>query len=212
MLFPGQQRRRLGEERHVPESEHWWGEWATTGLLVRPLKFLRGDDAKIWSYPDNGDKGDNSWYVGFFGFLVLLLGISSFSKWDTLMTLVVSVTDKEYGLLPYTKEEGHGISGINGWLGGYLVSQLLWKSRNWHCVRGLAVVQSYVAQWMKDSAVSHECHFETLGAGFMAGLALRNLGPKPNPVRVFANWSGVIVAVVMTIYVFLMTTVETILD
>ena len=201
-ILPGQQvmpqtRRRLA-----------WGQAGTqlqSALQLKREGRMKGPIAGFWrrvySYPELDAKHDNgadNWRTflpGFIGFLVMSAGIASYSVWELLIVLSLAVVEHEYsdkigGAFIKSYSIGYGISGVNGWLAGFLLAKGLSKKRNWNSVFGILVFVNYTAQWYKDHFASHVCHFTTMLEGFMLGCALTQWGPKPKPIKVLARYSG----------------------
>ena len=180
MVLPGQQRRRLA------------GDFGYVVQLFPP-------HGHVYSYTtrerDNESLVKRSWWAALYGFTALNLLVGSYSWVDLLVVLGLGVTESEvysqykpeWALYdPYME----GISGVNGWLGGYLLARLVSRQRTWASAGGLAVLYSYVKSWKDDADVHHECHFVTLAEGFLAGLALERFGPKPKPIGLVRRHVG----------------------
>jgi len=169
-----------------------------------------GPNGGVYSYPArNADatdvnQGNRAFWIGSYGFLAMAVAIASYSMWDLLIMLTLSVGESELELNSVFYSIGFGISGINGWLAGYLLARLISKRRTWASLGGLMVLQSYVSQWWKGAvAVSHICHFTTMGQGFIAGLALEHFGPKQKPWKFVRKHIGKIVLAIMVGYMAL---------
>jgi hypothetical protein len=202
-ILPGQQvvrqtrrrRRLVGTETLFEEMSRLKREGRVKGPVVG---FWRG----VYSYPHvdvNNDNGAENWrtfLVGFIGCLVMCAGIASYSVWELLIVLSLAVVEREYtdkigGAFIKSYGIGTGISGVNGWLAGFLLAKGLSKKRNWNSLFGLIVFVNYTQQWWKGLVlVSHVCHFTTMLEGFMLGCALNQWGPKPKPIKVLARYSG----------------------
>ena len=223
-LFPGQQIPRTGRRRLLGKSHEEYekdlariraapDKPSKVPALTRD-KFPYGpfwqilDKGHVYSYPTKDPEGANAStrtaYFGMLGFVLLSLGITSYSVRDLLIVLGLAFGEAELyqsnlnrGSWPFWQLYGigFGMSGVNGWLGGYLVSRFLFKDWNWLSIGGAFTVGSYIYQWYSGLVVGHECHFTTLAEGFIAGVALQykpiaRFLPKPSPIKILARHSG----------------------
>lgn len=148
----------------------------------------------IYSYPTTDPLAENdaykSSYWGLSLFFILSLAITSYSWWDMLIVVGLGLLDAEYHLIPHGAYDTHGISGVLGWLGGYLVARCVSRSRNWASLGGIYMLEGYIEQWAKSRAnISHETHLSTLLMGFIAGVVLEHFGPKPMPFQLLKTHS-----------------------
>ena len=207
--LPGQQiastRRRL--VRSEQPQGYGWVTDDDGDIWLQPF----GPGGGIYSYPfgtfigkDSTNEGIRSTFVGMFGFLAMGVAIASYSMWDLLIMLTLSFGQSELttrGYIPGLYAIGYGISGINGWLAGYLLARSISKRRTWGSIGGLMVLQNYIRQWWEGLVgVSHRCHFITLSEGFVAGLALEHFGPKQKPWKFIRKHIGKFVLAVMLVY------------
>ena len=218
-FLPGQRiastRRRLVRE----ENPQGYGIVTSSNGSIWFQPF--GPNGGVYSYPaamlggeNTVNIGNRSFWAGFYGFLAMGVAIASYSMWDLLIILTLSFGESELANRNYITplfSIGFGISGINGWMAGYLLARLISKRRTWASLGGLMVLQNYVIQWWKGMAVSHRCHFVTLSEGFIAGLALEHFGPKQKPWKFARKHIGKIVLAVMVGYIALGTYLKNIL-
>jgi hypothetical protein len=137
-----------------------------------------------------------------YGFVAMCVAIASYSMWDLLIMLTLSFGESELAnknyISPLYGKVGFGISGIVGWLAGYLLARLVSKRRTWASLGGLFVLQGYIMTWWKGLVgISHICHFVTMGQGFIAGLALEHFGPKQKPWKFARKHVGKFVIMVI---------------
>ena len=168
----------------------------------------------IYSYPTDNPAGANeNWRVtiiGWFAFFTMSLAIASFSWCDMLIMWALSFGEAEIlandRFIPDDAwyrlyHIGFGISGVNGWLAGYLLARSISSRRNWGVLGGFMVLKSYIEQWWAGNVgTSHRCHFTTLLEGFLAGIVLEHYGPKPKPFQLVRKHIGKIVISIIVVY------------
>ena len=193
-------RRRLKvmtkDERDYREAEY--KQYEEDGYFVwRPF------GGNCYSYPgdDNiaGVHGNAGAIMGWNGLVSLIIAGLSFSVTETLIVLALAFLDAESGWwetdvpkLPYHKFTGDGVSGVVGWMAGYDFAQLFFKDRrSWLCFGGVSVVGYYTYSWgvAQHEKISHAAHFQTMGAGIMSAIVLRNR-VKQRPLRILAQNAG----------------------
>ena len=138
---------------------------------------------------------------GLYAFIVLCLAVASYSVSDLLIVLLLACGQEELNVLTdkfSVYAVGPGISGIIGWLAGYLLARGVSKRRTWASVTGLFTFVTYTGMWMDGKrGISHDCHFKTMGEGFIAGLALEYFGPTPTPFKFLRRHIGKFVLATM---------------
>ena len=201
-ILPGQQVARPQTRRRLVGDETMFEKYSKLKREGRVKGPVVGFWRAVYSYPkldaenDNGAENWRTFLVGFIAFLVMCAGIASYSLWELLIVVSLALVEREYsdeigGAFIKSYGISGGISGVNGWLAGFLLAKGLSKKRNWTSVFGILVLVNYTVQWWKELIfVSHVCHFTTLLEGFMLGCALNQWGPKPKPIKVLARHSG----------------------
>jgi hypothetical protein len=204
-FLPGQRlastRRRLVRE----ENPQGYGIVTSSNGSIWFQPF--GPNGSVYSYPaamlggETVNMGNRAFWGGFYGFLAMGVAIASYSMWDLLIILTLSFGEAELAnrnyISPLYGPVGFGISGINGWMAGYLIARLISKQRTWASFGGIMVLQGYIISWWKGTRVSHICHFVTMAQGFIAGLASEHFGPKQKPWKFARKHVGKFVIMVM---------------
>ena len=201
---PGQQIRPKGTRRRLLFDDRAYGPRLSFPFFGKA----------IYSYPTNDPLGENAAWkttiLGVYSFVALSLAIASFSCNDLLIMYLLSFGQSE--LYANSSDDawyrlynvGYGISGITGWLAGYLLARVVSSRRTWACLGGVMVLQNYIHQWWAGRAfIAHDCHFTTLLEGFIAGVFLEYFGPKPKPFAFIKRHVGKFVLVVMAGYLVL---------
>ena len=185
-------RRRLSEFKDIKLTWYGFTSAANDGkrkIFVNPFmpiyRLINGNDDPLryhyYTYPwENATIRNVANLTGFLGFVVLSLGIGSHSWRDMLILWALSFFETE---ITQMKKRGYcsfGISGINGWLGGYLICQFLFKW-NWSTVLGVHLLVDYFVAWYTQALVHHGVHFLTLLKGFAANFAIKLILPRPKP-------------------------------
>ena len=170
--------------------------------------------SNVYSGKGKLNEGIRSSIIGMYGFVGLCVAIASYSMWDLLIMLTLSFGESELGnrgyITPLYGPTGYGISGINGWLTGYLLARLVSKQRTWASLGGVSVLTNYTLQWWQGKQVSHKCHFTTMSQGFIAGLTLEHFGPKQKPWKFIRKHIGKFVLAVEVGFLALGPYLETI--
>ena len=163
--------------------------WKNEGWIVwRPF------GGHIYSYPVE-ENGNETAMFGLYGFVGLVIGALSFSVLETFVILALALYDTEakwwsesLPTLPHANEASVGISGVNGWLAGHNLAQIFFKERrNVFNFGGLAVLYEYTKQWLDgEEGISHAAHFQTMGAGILSAIVLRN-NVRSKPVKMLRD-------------------------
>ena len=177
------------------------------GLRKRGWYVWKPFGGHVYSYPDfssDGKDGNEMAVAGLYGFVSLVIGALSFSVVETFVILALAFLDAESAewstRLPYHDTMGFGISGVNGWLAGHNLAQLFFKERrSLFCAGGAVVALDFVNQWLKGTKnISHACHFQTLGAGILSAVVLRNQ-VRSKPIQFLRKHSTLIVGSIFVV-------------
>ena len=168
------------------------------GLRKRGWYVWKPFGGHVYSYPDfssDGKDGNEMAVAGLYGFVSLVIGALSFSVVETFVILALALYDTEakwwsesLPTLPHANEASVGISGVNGWLAGHNLAQIFFKERrNVFNFGGLAVLYEYTKQWLDgEEGISHAAHFQTMGAGILSAIVLRNK-VRSKPVKMLRD-------------------------
>ena len=86
-------------------------------------------------------------------------------------------------------------------MSGHQLAQLLYPSRTSWSTLGVLCALKYTRSWQQgDVGINHACHFQTMGAGFVAAMGLRAVA-KPRPIRWLAKNSVKLPVAIAVVYV-----------
>ena len=187
-------------------------EWDPIGFLYAVYNYPG------YAEPKFGDQGKNTAWgaqlIGFSNFAIFNLAGLTFSWPELLIIDFLAIAENEYrcrpgmlarrdrgekgrmffGLYEYEHTMGTGISGVNGWLAGYLGAKAFASNSNWLSGLGYQLLVGYLIAWYTDQHVHHEAHFVTMASGFVAGMFF-NYFFKPRPaLTTIVKWDKWILA------------------